>query len=202
MRTPALLVLMLLALALAACESSPTTPRQGFRRRELRPRRLPLQLVFRHQRHASSDSYAHGHAHTTPTHTPTPTPSPTPTPTPTLTPTPTPTPTATPTPTPAPFPWTAFGAGSWRVGEQIVPGVYEAANVSGTCEWARLSRLDADSADVLFEGSTTAPADRRYPADRRRIPRVRGLRLVDAQTASNGSAHTYAYPHADSVPRA
>ncbi len=74
---------------------------------------------------------------------------PTPTPTPTLTP--------SPTPTPAPFPWTSFPPGSWLVGEQIVPGVYEATDVSGTCEWARLSRLDADGADVLFGDSMTAP---------------------------------------------
>ena len=148
MRTPALLVLMLLALALAACESSPTTS-SGIPAPRSTPTPIDTLTPIATPTPVPTP---------TPIHTPTPTPSPTPTPTPTFTPTPTPTPTATPTPTPAPFPWTAFGPGVWRVGEQIVPGVYETANVSGTCEWARLSRLDGDSADVLFEDSTTAPA--------------------------------------------
>ena len=44
----------------------------------------------------------------------------------------------------------------WRVGADIVPGVYEAKDVSGTCEWARLSRLDGENVDILFEQATTA----------------------------------------------
>ena len=101
----------------------------------------------------------------TPSVTPTPTamPTPTPTSTPTLVPMaiPTSTPTATsipiPTPIPASFPWTSFGPGTWHVGQEIVPGVYEANNVSGRCEWARLSRLDGDSVEVLFAETTTTP---------------------------------------------
>ena len=59
-----------------------------------------------------------------------------------------------PTPTTVPG---GFGPGTWRVGDQIAPGVYEAKNVSGVCDWARLSRLDADGVDVLFKDSTTGP---------------------------------------------
>ena len=69
-----------------------------------------------------------------------------------------PAPTATPSPTPEPpFPWTAFGPGTWRVGEQILPGVYEAANVSGQCEWASLSRFDDSGEKVAFSGTTATP---------------------------------------------
>ena len=151
MRTPAFLVLMLLALALAACESSPTTS-SGIPA----PRPTPTPIA--------TPTLA-----PTPTPTPLPIPTPTATPTPTLTPTPTPSPTPTPTPTvqhprllqrPLPRPRRPLrrsrGRRSARArgssASEIVPGVYEAANVSGTCEWARLSRLDGDSADVLFEG--------------------------------------------------
>ena len=94
----------------------------------------------------------------TPMPTPSATPPPSPAPTPSPTPTATPTPSSTPTPTQGPKPWTSFGPGAWRVGDEIVPGVYEAANVSRTCEWARLSRLDGESAEVLFEQATTGPA--------------------------------------------
>ena len=113
----------------------------------------------------------------TPTAVPTSTPAvaPASTPTPTATqavpPMPTPTPAPTPqtqagrqtapigTPTPLPpFPWTSFGPGTWRVGEQIVPGVYEAASVSGQCEWARISRFDDSGADVLFAETTSVAA--------------------------------------------
>ena len=100
-----------------------------------------------------------------PTLTPTPTATqavpPAPTATPTLTPKPTlaaPSPSVgSPTPAP-PFPWTSFGPGTWRVGEQIVPGVYETGQVSGQCEWARLSRFDDSGADVLFAETTSAAA--------------------------------------------
>ena len=100
-----------------------------------------------------------------PTLTPTPTATqavpPAPTATPTLTPKPTlaaPSPSVgSPTPEP-PFPWTSFGPGTWRVGEQIVPGVYETGQVSGQCEWARLSRFDDSGADVLFAETTSAAA--------------------------------------------
>ncbi len=153
MRTLALPALTLLALVVAACDSAPTI---GVVDTGARPTPTPIPTATPIPRPTSTATST-----PTPTATLTPTPTFTPTPTPTATPTPTPTPaptpTATPTPTPAPFPWTAFPPGSWRVGEQIVPGVYEATQVSGTCEWARLSRLDADGADVLFEDSTTAP---------------------------------------------
>lgn len=39
-----------------------------------------------------------------------------------------------------------------------MPGVYEAANVSGQCEWVRLSRLADAGEDVIFSGTTAAPA--------------------------------------------
>ena len=108
-----------------------------------------------------------------PTRTPTVATASTPTPTATraVPPAPTPTPTLTPqtragrqtaptgSPTPLPpFPWMSFGPGTWRVGEQIVPGVYEAASVSGQCEWARLSRFDDSGADVLFAETTSVAA--------------------------------------------
>ena len=93
----------------------------------------------------------------TPTPAPPPTPRPTPTPTGTPTPTPTPGPTPTPTPTLTPLP-TSFGPGTWRVGVDIAPGVYEAANISGQCEWARLSRLDDAGAVVLVSETTVATA--------------------------------------------
>lgn len=80
---------------------------------------------------------------------------------PTPTPEPTPVPPgigSAPTPTLAPpFPWTAFDPGSWRVGEEIVPGVYEAANASGSCEWARLRRVSDADADILFAGRADGP---------------------------------------------
>ena len=203
MRTLALLVLMLLALALAACESSPTTssgipaPRPTptpIATPTLVPTPSPTPLPTPTPTCQPTHTPTPIHTPTpTPSPTPTPTPSPTPTPTPTLTPTPTPTPTATPTPTPAPFPWTAFGPGAWRVGSEIVPGVYETTNVSGTCEWARLSRLDGDSADVLFEDSTTAPATVAI------LPTDAGFRASEAcgwwalKPPPTRSAHTYAY---------
>ena len=58
--------------------------------------------------------------------------------------------------TPTAFP-VGFGPGTWHVSSEVAPGVYKATDISGTCEWARLSRIDGDSAEVLFEDSTTAP---------------------------------------------
>ena len=84
MRTPALLALTLLALALAACDSAP--PTVGVVQVEVRPTPTPV---------------------ATPTPTPAPTPTPTATPAPTATPTPSPTPTPPPTPTPTPVPFAA-----------------------------------------------------------------------------------------------
>ena len=66
------------------------------------------------------------------------------------------TPTSASDATPTAFP-VGFGPGTWHVSSEVAPGVYEATDISGTCEWARLSRLDGDSAEVLFEDSTTAP---------------------------------------------
>ena len=142
----------------------------------------------------------------TPPPSPAPTPSPTPTAMPSPAPTPSPTPTATPTPSPTstptlgPKPWTSFGPGAWRVGDEIVPGVYEAANVSGTCEWARLSRLDGESAEVLFEQATTRPASVAI------LPTDAGFRASEGcgwwtlPIAPNAHAHAYAIAHANSAP--
>ena len=43
--------------------------------------------------------------------------------------------------------------------------------------------------------------DRRHSPHRRRIPELRGLRLVDGQTAPNAHAHAWTDGHADAVPR-
>ena len=141
-------------LALAACSSAtPTPPPQP-------PTPTPLSSTGDAPTPSVAPTPTVADAPTLdPTSTPSPSPTPTAMPTPTPTPTPSPTPTATPSPTPTPpFPWTAFGPGTWRVGEQIVPGVYEAANVSGQCEWARLSRLDDSGEDVIFSETTAASA--------------------------------------------
>lgn len=42
---------------------------------------------------------------------------------------------------------------------------------------------------------------RRHPPDRRRFPRIRGLRLVDAEAASNTDANAYPYADSDAIPR-
>ena len=54
----------------------------------------------------------------------------------------------------------SFGPGEWRVGADIAPGVYEAADVSGSCEWARLSgtSLVGAGADVASSDTTTDAA--------------------------------------------
>ena len=93
------------------------------------------------------------------------------------------------------------------LGEQIVPGVYEAANVSGQCEWARLSRLDDSGEDIIFSDTTFAPASVSiFPTDV-------GFRASEAcghwtawvpPTATphlhpNANLHAYVYPDAVSL---
>ncbi len=87
-----------------------------------------------------------------PTPTPEPTAPPTSTPKPTAPPTPTPEPTAPPTPTPEPTPNVGFGPGTYQVGSDIQPGIY--AGMAGThvrdsCYWARLSGASGEFSDLI-----------------------------------------------------
>ena len=52
-----------------------------------------------------------------------------------------------------------------------------------------------------LRGLDHRPHDRWYPPHRRRVPSVRGLRLVDGQTAPDTHAHAWTDRHADAVPR-
>ena len=52
----------------------------------------------------------------------------------------------------------AFGPGEWRVGADVAPGVYEAADASDSCEWARLTSLADQDADGLRSGAATDAA--------------------------------------------
>jgi hypothetical protein len=79
-----------------------------------------------------------------------PTATPEPEPTPTAEPEPTPTPEPEPTPTPEPTgPLTTFGDGTYRVGEDIEPGLYYANNVGGSCYWERLSGFGGELDDII-----------------------------------------------------
>jgi len=81
---------------------------------------------------------------------------------PTATPIPPPAPTATPIlpPTPTAVPTTApgtLGDGTFRVGVDISPGTYRAANPSQGCYWERLSGFSGEFGDVIANNFTDAP---------------------------------------------
>jgi hypothetical protein len=87
-------------------------------------------------------------------------PSPLPPPPPTLAPSPSPPPPPPPAPTstlPAPASPGAFGDGTFRVGVDIHPGTYRAANPSQGCYWERLSGFSGEFGDLIANNFTDAP---------------------------------------------
>ena len=73
---------------------------------------------------------------------------------------PTPSPTATPgPPTPTPGPRSDFGAGTWRVGTDILPGTYRTDGPArSNCYWARLSGFSGTTAHIIANDNTNGPA--------------------------------------------
>lgn len=51
-----------------------------------------------------------------------------------------------------------IGDGTFRVGVDIAPGTYRAANPDGSCYWARLSGMGGTLNEIIANDNTTGPA--------------------------------------------
>jgi hypothetical protein len=55
---------------------------------------------------------------------------------------------------PSDSPAAPFGQGTWLVGEEVAPGLWQNSDSSATCTWARLATLDGSPTAVASNGTT------------------------------------------------
>ena len=81
---------------------------------------------------------------------------------------------------PSDSPTDPFGPGTWLVGPEISPGLWQSSDSTEGCSWARLAGLDGSPSSTTESGVTSASAVKHRDKCRRcRLPLL-GLRYLDS----------------------